>query len=230
MRKLFLFMFILLIIFSCKKDDDTNIGNITVLINQSGSLSVKVIGNNGLGVTGSPVSIYSTIPEGALIYRDTTDIQGICNVGKLLEGQYKYHLSADNDNKTYSESMDFQVIAGETKILEINPFLNIGDLKIKIVDMGNYPIPAVNVALIPHSRYSNVDYTFDELTTEAYFTGVTEMDGWVKFVNVPAGSPYSTDYSIMAYYDSTNYSYPEWNNSLWTYRNQERSYTIQVSF
>lgn len=230
MRKVFLFLLIPLLILSCNKDDDTTKENMTVLINQSGSLSVKVIGSDGLGVPGSPVRIYSTFPEGGLIYNDTTDIQGICNVGKLLEGQYTYRLSAERDNRTYTEGMDFQIIAGDNKTLEINPFLNVGDLKIIIVDPGNYPIAGVNVALIPHPKYSNVEYIFDELIAEAYFIEVTDAGGYVSFKGVPAGSPYSTDYSVMAYYDSLNYSYPDLNNSVWTYRNQERSFTIEVSF
>lgn len=165
-----------------------------------------------------------------MIFHDTTNSDGTLNVGKLLEGHYECYVRAEKNNIFYGDRKSFQIISGDTKTIEINPFLNVGTISVKIIDQGSYIIPNVNVALIPFHSYSYEDYEFDELMEAAYYFEVTDSEGWVTFENVPAGSPYSYDYSIMAFYDSETYSYPNQGNSLYTTRNVERQFTVQVDF
>lgn len=224
MRKTTFFLATIFLLASCEKDPD----NLTVLLNQSGALSIKVLDDSQSGFKGAKVSIYSSIPEGERIYYDSTDINGICDIGKVLQGQYEYYVYAMKDNKTYSYSEYFQVIAGDTKTIETNPFLNVGDARVKIVNINSEPIADINIALIPHPNFSNVDYYFQDLLDEAYAIGKTDSEGWVEFQDLPAGSKYSMEYSVLVYYDSENYDYPIYNNYVYVSRDLERNFTIEV--
>ena len=208
---------------SCEKAPD----NLTVLLNQSGIVSLKVTDGNQNGFRGAKVSIYSSIPAGERIYYGSTDANGVCTIGKVLQGQYGYYISAENNNKIYQLDGYFQVIAGEDKIIEVNPFLNIGDTKVRIVKgYQEEPIADINVALIPHPRYSGVSYYFQELIEEAYAIGKTNSDGWVEFQDMPVG----TSYSVLAYFDSSTYYYPAINNSVYITRDLMRNFTIRADY
>ena len=124
MKKITCILLLAVLMFSCKKEDDQINDNFTVILNQSGNLSIKVIESNGNAAGDAPVRVYSSVPEG-LIYSDTTDAQGICNIGKLLQGHYSYRVSSTINNKLYTESQNFQIIAGDSKTIIVNPFLNI---------------------------------------------------------------------------------------------------------
>jgi|SRR5690554_499351 len=226
MRKItFLLVAFSLLLASCEKDSD----NLTVLLNQSGTLSIKVVDSSQNGFKGAKVSISSSIPDGERIYYDSTDINGICDIGKVLQGQYEYYVYAEKDNKIYSYSEYFQVIAGDDKTIETNPFLNVGDARVRVVNINSEPITNINVALIPHPNYSNVDYYFQDLIDEAYAIGKTDSEGWVEFQNLPAGSKYSMEYSVIAYYDSENYDYPTYNNYFYITRDSNSNFTIEVA-
>ena len=211
-----------LLLTSCEKEPE----NLTVLLNQSGTLSIKVTDDNKNGFKGAKVSIYSSVPSGERIYYGSTDANGICAIGKVLQGQYSYYIHAENNNKIYGANDYFQVIAGEDKIVKINPFLNIGDAKVKIVNAHSESIGNVNVALIPHPRYSGVDYYFQELIEEAYAIGKTDSEGWVEFQNMPAGT---VDYSVLAYFDGTTYDYPISNNYMYIRKDFKQNFTIKVN-
>jgi len=206
---------------SCEKDPD----NLTVLLNQSGTVSLKVTDGNQNGFQGAKVSIYSSIPKGERIYYGSTDANGICTIGKVLQGQYGYYISAEKNNKIYQLDEYFQVIAGEDKIIEVNPFLNIGDAKIRIVKgYQEEPIADISVALIPHPRYSGVSYYFQELIEEAYAIGKTNSEGWVEFQDIPVG----ISYSVLSYFNSSTYYYPAVNNYVYITKDWKQNYTIRV--
>jgi len=208
---------------SCKKDAD----NLTVLLNQSGTLSVKVTDNNK-GFPGAKVRIYSANSE---LYSGSTDANGICNIGKILQGQYECYVSAKNDKKLYESIQYFQVIAGDDKTLVVNPFLNVGDIKLTIVQGYYYddsPVPDVNVALIPHPHYANVEYNFQDLIEEAYAIGKTNSEGVVELFNLPAaGDGYNFNYSVLVYYNSDKYDYPY--SSVYITKGVKRSFTVRVN-
>lgn len=202
-----LFLFMLAVI-SCQKDSETFPENFTVTMNESGTLSIKIIDSDGGPVEGAILSVLSSIPESEEIYYDTTDASGTCNIGKVLQGQYRYYVSTEKNGMTYGEREYFQVIAGDAKYIEVNPFLNVGDISVEIVDYYGDSIPNVNVALIPHPSYYGTSYTFQSLIDESYFVRTTDSHGWVNFKNVPAGDPYTIEYSVMAFYSSNDYDYP----------------------
>jgi hypothetical protein len=212
---------------SCEKHPD----NLTLLLDQSGIVSFKVTDDNLNGVQGAKISIYSSIPEKERIYYGSTDSKGICAIGKILQGQYTYFISAINNKKTYHLRESFQVIAGEDKIIEVNPFLNIGDARVRIEKgYSMEPIADVYVAIIPHANYSNVTYYFQELIEEAYAIEKTNSEGWVEFQNLPAGpGGYSFEYSVLVYFDSSTYDYPTSNNYVYITRGVKQDFTIRVN-
>jgi hypothetical protein len=216
-----LWVFVILLI-SCIKEPDS----LNVSINQSGTVSVKVVDANKNIFKGAQVSIYSSTPADQRIYFDSTDVSGECKIGKILQGQYKCYVSATNDKKTYTYSEYFQIIAGDDKTVEINPFQNIGTISIKILDYQSAPVANVNVALIPHPNYSNEDYPFNTLIKEAHFVSKTDAEGWVRIEGVPVDK----EYSVLAYFDSNKYSYPKVNNYAYSNRFEERRFTIDTNF
>jgi hypothetical protein len=212
---------IALLFASCEKNPD----NITVTLNQSGTLKVKVTDDSHNGVSKAKLSIYYRINDGFdRIFYDSTDASGILDVGKLLEGSYEYYLWVKKDNRIYNSHEYFQVIAGNEKTIEVNPFLNIGNVTVSIVNVNNEPITDVNVALIPHPKYSNVYYTFESLLKEAYFTGAVNSKGSVRIEKIPT----EWEYSVLIYRSSTEYEYPNYNNYVYAIREEERSFTIQA--
>jgi hypothetical protein len=212
---------IALLFISCEKNPD----NITVTINQSGTLKVKVTDDSHNGVSKARLFIYSRVNDGFnRIYYDSTDASGNLDVGKLLEGTYEFYLWVIKDNRTYNTHEYFQVIAGNEKIIEVNPFLNVGSVTVSIVNVNNEPVTGVNVALIPHPNFSNVNYIYDNLLKEAYFKGAVDSKGSVRIEKIPA----EWEYSVLVYRSSTEFEYPTYNNYVYAIREQERSFTIQA--
>lgn len=148
---------IALLFVSCEKNPD----NITVTLNQSGTLKVKVTDGSHNGVSKARLSVFSRINDDyGRVYYDSTDVSGNLDVGKLLEGPYEFSLWVKKDNRIYYSREYFQIIAGNEKIIEVNPFLNVGNITISLVKANNEPLSGVNVALIPHPKFSNENYTF----------------------------------------------------------------------
>lgn len=221
MGRMNLILVFIALFISCAKEPDS----MTVFLNQSGTVSIKVVDNNKNAFKGAQVSIYSSVPGDQRIYFDSTDVSGICNVGKILQGQYKYHVTAKKDKPVYSYSEYFQIIAGDDRILEVNPFKNTGKISIKIINSQMVPVGNVNIALIPHPNFSNEDYIFNDLINEAHFTSKTNTDGWTQFEGIPV----DREYSVLVYFDNKNYSYPKGNNYAFANRYEERRFTIQAN-
>lgn len=211
---------IALLFISCEKNPD----NITVTIINSGTLKVKVTDNSNNGVAKAKLSVYSRVNDGYdRIFYDSTDASGNLDVGKLLEGSYEFYLWVKKDNRIYNSRGYFQVIAGNEKIIEVNPFRNVGNVTVSIVNTNNEPITGVNVALIPHPKFSNVNYTFESLLQEAYFTGVVNSNGSVRIEKIPA----DWEYSVLIYRSSSEYEY-SFSNYVYAIREEERSFIIQA--
>jgi len=215
MKKFAFLLIVCLLLTACGEQNDGT----------SGTLSIKVIDSDQTAYKDAQVSIYSSIPEGELIFNGLTDVKGICEVGRVLQGQYGYYVVSEKDKKNYSAEQYFQVIAGDKKVLEVNPFLNSGDVKIKIVNTSSAPIVGVSVALIPHPNYSNYTYYFQDLVDESYAIVKTNSEGWVEFKDMPSNK----SYSALVYYNSENYSYSGGNNHFYIDRQTVRSYTLTVN-
>lgn len=211
---------IALLFISCEKNPD----NITVTIINSGTLKVKVTDNSNNGVAKAKLSVYSRVNDGYdRIFYDSTDASGNLDVGKLLEGSYEFYLWVKKDNRIYNSRGYFQVIAGNERIIEVNPFRNVGNVTVSIVNTNNEPITGVNVALIPHPKFSNINYTFESLLQEAYFTGVVNSNGSVRIEKIPA----DWEYSVLIYRSSSEYEY-SFSNYVYAIREEERSFIIQA--
>jgi hypothetical protein len=205
---------------SCEKDPD----NLTVVLNLSGTLSFKVTDNNLNRFKGAEVSIHSSDIEGGLLFRDSTDVNGMCSFGKVLQDQYKYYVVAEKDNKVYSIHESFQVIAGDDKIINVNPFSNVGDARIKILNYNEEPIADVNVAIILHPDHSSTTYYFQDLIDKAYGIGMTDSEGWVEFHDLPVDH-----YNLLIYYGIDNYVYTINRDYLYMERDTKNTYTIQIN-
>ena len=220
MKKLSFFFIFCLLLASCEKHPD----ELTVTLNQSGTVSVKVTDGNQI-IKEASVSIYSTGESMERIYYGVTDANGMCHIGKVLQSQYGYSVSAKKDNKTYTIRGAFQVIAGEHKTITANPCSNVGNAKIKITNNSSTPIVNINVALIPHSSYSNANFSFQALISEAYSVEKTNSEGWVEFQNMPAGQ----EYSVLVYYDNLTYDYPTSNNYMYISQGATLSHVIKAN-
>jgi len=218
MKRLITLLSLMVIMVSCQKQAD----NITINMNSSGNLNIRVLNDQNDAVAKAHVMIYSTNPENERLYYDSTDNNGICSVGKLLQGQYYYSVSAKAGKITYYISQYFQVIAAESKTVDVNPFENVGKLSIMVIDYQFNPIPNINVALLPYWYYSGNE-TFDELMSMAYFTKITDSEGWAKFEKVPASY-----YSLLIYFSSTSYFTPYQEFSV--YRDEDRKYTVRIEY
>ena len=106
--------------YSCKKEPITVEcpDNSTVLINQSGNVKISVIDENDNGVKGAVISLYSS---NNILFNDSTDENGIFEVGNLLQSEYRCYVSTNRDNKTYWDNKYFQVISGEEHTIELTP-------------------------------------------------------------------------------------------------------------
>lgn len=222
MKRISLFLVLILALSSCSKYPD----ELTVTLNESGNLSVRVIDDNGTGVNNAKVSIYS-LYSGMKLFYDSTDVAGIVNFGEVLQSEYGYYVIAQRGNMEYTYTDVFQVIAGKNKLVEVNPFINVGDVKLKILNYYSNPIPDIHVALVPFTQYTGRDYTFDELINKAYFIGTTDSNGEVLFNKVPVRNNY---YSAVLYYNSDNYDYPDYNNYIYVDRDVVQYFTIMSNF
>jgi len=223
MKNSMLFTVLIALLFvSCEKNPD----KITVTLNQSGTLKVRVTDESHNAVSKAYVSIFSRINDGYIkIYNDSTDATGNLDAGKLLEGTYEYYVWVKRTNRVYASRDYFQVIAGNEKLIEVNPFLNVGNVTVSIVNVNNVPLTGVNVALIPHPRYSNVTYTYENLLAEAYYTGAVDSKGAVRIEKIPA----EQEYSILIYRSSSDFEYPMYNNTVFAMRELEKSFTITAN-
>lgn len=200
MKKLISLVTIALIIISCQEKDDYK-----VTLDRSGQLEVKVVDHTHTAMTGAEVIISASGNENRMYYHDSTNQNGVCDVGKMLKGEYLYRITGFIDNRKYQIERHFQVASGENNRLTVNPVENSGVAIIKIVE-DHDPVENIQVALIPHYNFGAGSNTFQSLKKEAYYIKETDNEGEVRFDRVPA--KYYEGYSVMAYYDASNYSYP----------------------
>ena len=226
MKRLHLLFALIMIMASCVKEQSCDCPPVNV---SSANVTMKIVDNNQQVISGASIDIFSAESSSQVIFNCITEESGICDAGKILEGQYGYIITKQVENRRYTVKEYFQVISGDDKTIEVNPYTNVGTAKIRIVDTQGEPIPYISVALIPHPNYSNVDDYFDDLLEEAYFIGIADAEGKVVFENVPAYSYYSHEYSITAYQSSTEWDYPTSNNSFYLGKNQTVNETIRIN-
>lgn len=206
---------------SCQKAEYPD--NLTVLINESGTLSFNVLDNENVGIENAHIRVYSH-SSGITLIEDSTDASGIFNSGSLLQGEYSCYVSAKKNGLTYTENWGFQIIAGETKSIEVKPYLNVGDVELSIIDYYSFDsIPFLKVALL-NDYYNNNEIDFDNVISESLFLGETNIEGKVVFKDIPAGE----SYHVFLYYDNTNYEFPSNGSYVYAYKNEFKKYTIRT--
>lgn len=197
MKKLFLFALLSVFLFSsCEKDPD----EITVTINESGALNVKVIDNDKNNIENANINIYSTDYNATLLYEGITNKDGIYSTGKLLQGNYYCYATAKKNGLTYSDSKTIQIIANETKNIEINPFSNSGSLSLTIRSYYD-DSPISNVSVYLTSRKYDPWY-IEETMNLSIMRGKTDANGFIQFTDIPVDS---YNYTVLAYNEATGY-------------------------
>ncbi len=162
-NKLILLFLAGMFITSCQKSPD----EITIIMNNSGTFTIQVLDEDGNPKPNADVTVSSIETDNIPIYIDSTDGNGICNAGKLLEGEYYYYVQAETDGKKYTESEYFQIITNEAREIQTNPYQNVGTATIKILDSQETEMPGINVALIPDSYHFN-NYEFVKFIEDIY--------------------------------------------------------------
>lgn len=202
---------------SCEKSED-----ITVTFNNAGSLTVNVLDGNNQPCNDAIFIVYS---NNEIIYIDSTTTTGLYNVGKLLYGEYQYYVSAKTENRVYYDSRVFQIVAGEDKVINVNPFANTTKVKINVIDSWGNPLSDVNVGLIS-GTYTNT-LLYNDLVNSCYFIQATDENGSVLIDNVPVGSLSPRAYSILVYRNEQEWDYNS--NPTYVIPRETREYTYYVN-
>jgi len=187
MKKIFYFLLVGLVPFlaSCDKEK-------TVILKQSGTLTFKVVDNDGNGIDKAKISI------GSIVY-DSTDVSGVYKTEELLEGVYNFSIEAKKPGgkAPYRYSRSIQVIAGENKYIEVNPFEYSSKVTITLKDGNNNPL-SWNILICPDA-YQN---SLEEYKESAYYTGKATDQGRIYFDEIPYNS-----YTVVYYSDNNNSGY-----------------------
>jgi hypothetical protein len=217
---LFFAVFSMFIFSSCEKTDDQ-----TVIMNNAGSLTVKVVDENNQPCTNAHVRIYGYSSE--VIFEDTTNTSGVFKIGKLLYGEYKYTISVKRGNISYGDSRMFQIVAGSDKLIEVKPFMNVSKVKLAIVnEFSGEVVPNINVGLSPTVQYQSI-YSLEDFIKSSYFIKKTDFNGEVMFDGIPVGSIYPRNYRLFVFEDASNWEPVDY--FLIVHPNKTMSYTVFVS-
>lgn len=183
LNTLALFFISSILLSSCSEEYE----DMTVNINSTGLLSIKVLGADGNGYAGAEVKIHSENTEGYL-FLDSTNTQGVFEAGSLLEKHYRVETSIMADNRIYNEEKLIQVVAGEEHNITSDPYKNSGSASLYFIDGYNDVVmQGVNVALVLESKVDPFDYEHQNVLDNAYFIGETDENGNVSFDNIPSG-------------------------------------------
>lgn len=202
-----------LTLFSCKKDSPTE--QPTDLSGRN--LTIKVLDENNQAIKSAKLYVTHIASNSQITIIDDSIIGGTYDVGKLIQGDYGIEIYAPKGKKIFREEKAVQIVEGANRTIEIFPYSNSGNLKIKATNQSGNKLVGINAALIPHGRYE--DAPFSQLYNEALEIMVTNNEGEVVFTDLPAS--YSQGYSIMIFRNEFEYDYPE---------NQQSSGVVNVLY
>lgn len=217
MKKAIASLFILsLMISSCQEDE------LTVTINQTGHVNIKVVDNNKNPIENA--NVFFSYGSGANISEGISDANGNY-VGKLLQGSYYCFSTVIKGNVTYiSEAKIVQAFAGESNSYEINPYSNIGNVSLTFRDYyGQTTIPGLNVALVEESVAYFENIEIGNIAEKAQFIGKISNDKTVLFSDVPA-----SQYYIIFIYDANKFYSSISQNSVRVYKNSTTTANITI--
>ena len=209
---------------SCEKEPE----ELLVTINRSGMIKIKVVDNDKQAVEGAEIQIYSNSTM-YVIEEGITDNSGMYSSKKLLQDSYYCNVSAVKDNMTYSDNTVFQIIAGETRNIEINPFTNVGNGTIILSNINNSQLPLLNILISPpipelswgigYGIFSVEDYI-----KTAYFTGKTDAENKLAFPSIPVGQ-----YIVLIYSDNQQGGFLNVKN-IYVNRSQNQLYNLSINY
>lgn len=185
MKKINLAFLLLVSLFlsSCAEDD------ITVTINESGSLEIKLVDDEKKPLNGVELSL-KEMSSGSVIYSETLDDSGVLKIDKVLQGSYLCSVRVMREGKEYTTFSYFQIIAKDHKQIEINPFSNSGKLSVNVTAQGTVrDFTKYTAILLPYDQSYGVSY--EQAKAYAYYIGNLDADGKIDFAAVPANKNYS---------------------------------------
>lgn len=226
MKKLAFLFLVLIALVSCEEDND-----LTVTINESGSLKVQVFDFSEGAYGGAYVNLVSFNGNNSyVIHTDSTNNNGVCTIKDVLQADYRLDVETkDSENRLYAETKLIQVVAGKEKTVEMNPFKISGEVILEFKDSNDEPYAGLNVALIPTRYYDPGNMTHEEFLEGAYYTGVTNGGGQLSFENVPYKKLNSVHYyTVYVYLDEDEASYYSNHFSVNTQGSVTRTYTVNL--
>lgn len=170
----------------CCADDDPG----SLILNQSGKLSVEVLDEEDLPVEGATIDLSDY--SGYYYYdRQETDENGKAHFGAYNAGNYLIRITADVDNRYYNFTQVVQIVSGVDKNLE----MPLGDYQVAATvdvfdDFTLEPITAEDymVSFIHGARLEGV-WDFAAMIPVVGITSAI-VDGRASFETLPVGSYY----------------------------------------
>lgn len=191
---------ILIIAFGCTNDNSVN-------TNDSSNLTIYVVDNFNKPVGKAFINLSHVIGNNsASIYSDSTDVNGVAKIGKVLEGDYYATCKVKVNGILYNSYEGFQVVNNSNKDVYLYPMMNVMDYGVLVQNSKGENLVGINVAFLSHP-HGLPDYSppvFGKLINNAYWIKKTDSSGLVEFNNVPIGF----SYSALIFWDSTKFEYP----------------------
>ena len=113
MKKMFFALLALsLTLVSCKDE--------TIILNQSGTLTIKVVDEEGKPVADASVKLYfEDYYSNSAVFDKKTDASGTCKTDKLLQGNYDVYAEIKIEDQEYYTYKLVQVLADKNKTVEL---------------------------------------------------------------------------------------------------------------
>lgn len=197
MKKLNLLILMLtaLFLFSCEKNDD-----ITVSINECGSLELRIIDNEKRPVENAHITLMDVESESILIKDEVLGIEGIYKMDKILQGSYKCFISVERDGKEYVMTSYFQIFTKDNKVVEYNPFSNTGIINVSAKISGANDITQYSLAIVPYNGI--ITTSVDEVKENAFIIKNLNENGKLTISDIPA----DLSYVVYIYKDNIIYN------------------------
>lgn len=223
MKKIVYFLIVMsMIMIGCGEDND----KLVVTVDESGSLTVKVLNDNDELVENANVKVCLQEYSSIALFSGNTDLNGYCVFDPILKGNYWVSADVESDDNVYMTAGIVQVVADFDQEMILRPFDNVGKVKVKIIQGDQTPIVNMNVAFISRPHYSNIEYTHEMLLSESVDIQKTDSYGWVVFERLPLGINGYLSGSVYLYNDAGFSNYPY--ESITASNNLEQSYLIEI--
>lgn len=204
----------ILVFGACQKDE------LTITLNQSGTLTVKVVDENKSPVDSAPILVYYGYGDSSPLYDELANSNGIWE-GRLLQSTYTCYTTMKKGKISYVDSKSIQVIAEQNVTLELDPYNNVGDFVIKLFNPYEYDLTGFKAILVLNEEYYNFN-SLKECISAAHFSMDNNSSNNIRFTQVPAG----VEYRAIVYKDNESYGTAYVNTS----KNEESTYSLEIYY